>query len=132
MRAISRPVAKRPDKHQRRERWPEDLAVEQEVIEPLEVRENPEFRVFTPYGQVAKSRTAEGTGRSNAGRRYGWVVYQLPTPATYESPLVSSVNVAAIEDWVLVSTIYSRPAPAPVVTYVHPVSPAVLLPTGQK
>jgi transposase len=37
-----KPVAKRTDKNQRRERWPKDLAVEQEVIEPAEVRENPE------------------------------------------------------------------------------------------
>ena len=36
-----KPVAKRSDKNQRRERWPKDLAVEQEVIEPAEVRENP-------------------------------------------------------------------------------------------
>ena len=35
-----RPVVKRPDKKQRRERWPEDLAVEQEVIEPEEVKED--------------------------------------------------------------------------------------------
>jgi Transposase C of IS166 homeodomain len=35
-----RPVVKRPDKRQRRERWPEDLAVEQEVIEPEEVKED--------------------------------------------------------------------------------------------
>jgi transposase len=38
----SKPVAKRSDKNQRRERWPKDLAVEKEVIEPAEVRENPE------------------------------------------------------------------------------------------
>jgi transposase len=38
----SKPVAKRSDKNQRRERWPKDLAVEQEVIEPAEVRDNPE------------------------------------------------------------------------------------------
>ena len=37
-----KPVAKRSDKNQRRERWPKDLAVEQEIIEPTEVRENPE------------------------------------------------------------------------------------------
>jgi transposase len=37
-----KPVAKRSDKTQRRERWPKDLAVEQEIIEPTEVRENPE------------------------------------------------------------------------------------------
>src|SRR6202047_3676184 len=37
-----KPVAKGPGKHQRRERWPKDLAVEKEVIEPAEVRENPE------------------------------------------------------------------------------------------
>jgi transposase len=37
-----KPVAKRSDKNQRRERWPKDLAVEQEVIEPAEVRDNPE------------------------------------------------------------------------------------------
>jgi len=33
-----RPVVKRRAKQQRRERWPEDLAVEQEVIEPEEVK----------------------------------------------------------------------------------------------
>ena len=37
-----KPVAKRSEKNQRRERWPKDLAVQQEVIEPEEVRENPE------------------------------------------------------------------------------------------
>ena len=37
-----KPVAKRSDQNQRRERWPKDLAVEQEVIEPAEVRDNPE------------------------------------------------------------------------------------------
>jgi transposase len=37
-----KPVAKRSDKKQRRERWPKNLAVEQEVIEPAEVRDNPE------------------------------------------------------------------------------------------
>jgi transposase len=37
-----KPVAKRSDKKQRRERWPKDLAVEQEVIDPAEVRDNPE------------------------------------------------------------------------------------------
>src|SRR5271170_3789754 len=31
-----KPVAKRSNKNQRRERWPKDLAVEQEVIEPAE------------------------------------------------------------------------------------------------
>jgi len=35
-------AAKRAEKKQRRERWPKDLAVEQEIIEPTEVRENPE------------------------------------------------------------------------------------------
>ena len=39
---VLRPVTKRPDKQQRRERWPKELAVEQEVIEPEEVRANPE------------------------------------------------------------------------------------------
>ena len=37
-----KPVARGSNKNQRRERWPKDLAVEQEVIEPAEVRENPE------------------------------------------------------------------------------------------
>lgn len=37
-----KPVAKRPNNNQRRERWPKELAVEQEVIEPEEVRNNPE------------------------------------------------------------------------------------------
>jgi transposase len=37
-----KPVTKRSDKKQRRERWPKDLGVEQEVIEPAEVRANPE------------------------------------------------------------------------------------------
>ena len=35
-------AAKRAEKKQPRERWPKDLAVEQEIIEPTEVRENPE------------------------------------------------------------------------------------------
>ena len=35
-------AAKRAEKKQRQERWPKDLAVEQEIIEPTEVRENPE------------------------------------------------------------------------------------------
>ena len=39
---ILKPVAHRPDKSRRRERWPQELAVEQEVIEPEEVRDNPE------------------------------------------------------------------------------------------
>ena len=39
---ILKPVANRPDKNRRRERWPQELAVEQEVIEPEEVRDNPE------------------------------------------------------------------------------------------
>ena len=38
----SKPVAKPSEKNQRRERWPKDLAVQQEVIEPAEVRDNPE------------------------------------------------------------------------------------------
>ena len=38
---ILKPVARASAKKQRRERWPEDLAVEQEVIEPAEVRDNP-------------------------------------------------------------------------------------------
>src|SRR5258708_22649772 len=37
-----KPVTKRSDKKQRRERWPKDLAIEQEVIEPAEVKANPE------------------------------------------------------------------------------------------
>jgi transposase len=37
-----KPVAKRSNKKQRRERWPKDLAIEQEVIEPAEVKANPE------------------------------------------------------------------------------------------
>jgi transposase len=39
---FSKSTAKRAEKNQRRERWPKDLAVEQEIIEPTEVRENPE------------------------------------------------------------------------------------------
>jgi hypothetical protein len=39
---VLKPVAKRPNNNQRRERWPKELAVEQEVIEPEEVRNNPE------------------------------------------------------------------------------------------
>jgi transposase len=39
---VLKAVAKGPDNHQRRERWPKELAVEQEVIEPEEVRANPE------------------------------------------------------------------------------------------
>jgi transposase len=38
----AKPVARASAKKQRRERWPKDLAVEQEVIEPAEVRANPE------------------------------------------------------------------------------------------
>jgi transposase len=38
----SKSAAKRAERNQRRERWPKDLAVEQEIIEPTEVRENPE------------------------------------------------------------------------------------------
>jgi transposase len=37
------PATKRSDKKQRRERWPKDLAVEQEVLEPEEVKANPEI-----------------------------------------------------------------------------------------
>jgi len=37
-----RVAGKGPDKKQRRERWPEELAVEQEVIEPEEVKKDPE------------------------------------------------------------------------------------------
>ena len=39
---ILKPLGKSPDKHQRRERWPQELAVEQEVIEPEEVRADPQ------------------------------------------------------------------------------------------
>jgi transposase len=39
---VLKSLAKRSDKNQRRERWPKDLAVEQEVIEPAEVRDHPE------------------------------------------------------------------------------------------
>jgi transposase len=39
---VLKPVARPSDKKQRRERWPKDLAVEQEVIEPAKVRDNPE------------------------------------------------------------------------------------------
>jgi transposase len=45
----SKSAAKRAEKNQRRERWPKDLAVEQEIIEPTEVRENPE--AFRCIGQ---------------------------------------------------------------------------------
>jgi transposase len=37
-----KPAAKRAGNNQRRERWPEELEVEQEVIEPEEIKENPE------------------------------------------------------------------------------------------
>jgi hypothetical protein len=37
-----KPAAKRASNNQRRERWPEELEVEQEVIEPQQVKENPE------------------------------------------------------------------------------------------
>ena len=37
-----KPVLRASANKQRRERWPKDLAVEQEVIEPAEVRDNPE------------------------------------------------------------------------------------------
>jgi transposase len=36
-----KPVVRACAKKQRRERWPKDLAIEQEVIEPVEVRDNP-------------------------------------------------------------------------------------------
>jgi transposase len=39
---VVKPVAKRSEKSQRRERWPKELPVEQEVIEPGEVRDNPQ------------------------------------------------------------------------------------------
>jgi transposase len=35
-------AAKRAENNQRRERWPKELALEQEVIEPEEVKDNPE------------------------------------------------------------------------------------------
>jgi transposase len=38
----SKPIARASAKKQRRERWPQDLAIEQEVVEPAEVRDNPE------------------------------------------------------------------------------------------
>jgi transposase len=38
----AKPVARASAKKQRRERWPKDLPVEHEVIEPAEVRDNPE------------------------------------------------------------------------------------------
>lgn len=37
-----KPPAKHAGNNQRRERWPEELEIEQEVIEPEEVKENPE------------------------------------------------------------------------------------------
>jgi transposase len=37
-----KPAARRADNSQHRERWPEELEVEQEVIEPAEVKKNPE------------------------------------------------------------------------------------------
>jgi hypothetical protein len=37
-----KPAAKRAGNNQHRERWPEELELEQEVIEPEEVKENPE------------------------------------------------------------------------------------------
>jgi len=40
--AALKPLARASAKKQRRERWPKDLAVEQEVIEPAEVKDNPE------------------------------------------------------------------------------------------
>ena len=39
---VLKPITKRSDKSQRRERWPEELEIEREVIEPEEVKENPE------------------------------------------------------------------------------------------
>jgi transposase len=38
----SKPAVRRAEKNQRREHWPQELAVEQEVIEPEEVKDNPE------------------------------------------------------------------------------------------
>src|SRR6266478_3951566 len=40
--AALKPLARASAKKQRRERWPKDLAVEQEVVEPAEVKDNPE------------------------------------------------------------------------------------------
>src|SRR5215831_9172079 len=40
--SFTQSFAKRAQKDQRRERWPEELAVDQEVIEPQEVKDNPE------------------------------------------------------------------------------------------
>src|SRR5262249_35137899 len=37
---VLKPVAKRSEKNRRKERWPKDPALEQEVIEPAEVRDN--------------------------------------------------------------------------------------------
>ena len=37
---VLKPVAKRSEKNRRKERWPKDSALEQEVIEPAEVRDN--------------------------------------------------------------------------------------------
>ena len=44
---VLKPVAKRPDKNQRRERWLKELGVEQEVIEPEEAKANPESGEFS-------------------------------------------------------------------------------------
>jgi transposase len=39
---VAKSIARASAKKQRRERWPQDLAIEQEVVEPAEVRDNPE------------------------------------------------------------------------------------------
>ena len=39
---LSKPVPKREAKKERRERWPQDLPVEREIIEPVEVMAQPE------------------------------------------------------------------------------------------
>ena len=39
---FSKPALRRAEKNQRRERWPQELAVEREVIEPEQVKDNPE------------------------------------------------------------------------------------------
>src|ERR1700748_2971828 len=69
-----KPLAKRSDKKQRRERWPKDLTVEQEVIEPAEVRANPaafrcigeEITEMLDY-QPAKFSAARSFAASSSG-----------------------------------------------------------------
>jgi hypothetical protein len=82
---LSKPVPKRGAKKERRERWPQDLPVEREIIEPVEVMVQPEaFRCIgeevtetldyrhtdpIPRSGQWKNRPRLSLGSSSAGRR---------------------------------------------------------------